>query len=420
MNEVVVTGLGVIMGEVVSPLSLFNTLKSGQSQIRIHPEFNALGFTNPAMCYLDQNQRQWLQQQVGKDVHGLHSQMALYAATQAWQQASPGKITARGGVMVASNKQSFDEQHLAGIAAHYDTTLDQFDLDSYLLQPTTTNHSLFNFHQDLPSQLLAGRYGLQAIPLTHGDACAAGSMAIGSAFRRIRAGEADLILVGASECMAGFSPLVAFSAVGALSVAENFQGAAISRPFDEEREGFIMGEGAAFLVLESAQHAARRKAAPLARIRGFAAQLEACRITASNEDGSEYARCMQACLDDAGLTIDAVDHINAHGTSTQMNDAVEARAIQTLFGSRSKHIPVTANKSALGHSLATSGAVEALLSILTLQQQCLLPTLNFRQGDAVTSTLNIVTTARPYSCRHILSNSFGFGGENCSLLLEAV
>jgi 3-oxoacyl-[acyl-carrier-protein] synthase II len=157
----------------------------------------------------------------------------------------------------------------------------------------------------------------------------------------------------------------------------------------------------------------------LARIGGFAGMAEACRMTASLDDGSEYARCIEAALDDAGLAAHQVDHINAHGTSTGANDACEAAAIRRVFGERAARIPITANKSAMGHSIGNSGAAEAVLSVLSLQRQVVLPTLNYSEADEKCSGLDIVTSLRPALINTILSNSFGFGGENCALILRA-
>src|SRR5690606_6965868 len=164
-----------------------------------------------------------------------------------------------------------------------------------------------------------------------------------------------------------------------------------SRPFDKDRSGFVIGDGAAFLVLESRAHAEARGARVLARIAGYAGVAEAVQMTSSSRDGSDYAACIRAALADAGLTPDEIDHVNAHGTSTQANDACEAAALHTVFADRAGHVPITGNKSAMGHSLANSGAAEAVLSVLSIQRQTLLPTLNFTERDDVTRGLDIVT-----------------------------
>jgi 3-oxoacyl-[acyl-carrier-protein] synthase II len=254
--------------------------------------------------------------------------------------------------------------------------------------------------------------------MTLGDACAAGGMAIGSAMRHIRHGELDVALAGAAEAMCNYVPMVGFGILGALCGELSGPPHTLSRPFDKDRSGFIMGEGSAFLVLESEEHARRRGAAVLARVSGFARQAEAWRMTSSPAGGASYARCMRAALDDAGLAPKDIDHVNAHGTSTVNNDACEAAAIRSVYGERAEQLPVTSNKSALGHSLAASGALEAVLSVLSLARQQLLPTLNFREADAATAGIAVVRETRAAALRHVASHSFGFGGENCVLVFS--
>ncbi|RYD90600.1 MAG: beta-ketoacyl-[acyl-carrier-protein] synthase family protein, partial [Sphingobacteriales bacterium] len=163
-----------------------------------------------------------------------------------------------------------------------------------------------------------------------------------------------------------------------------------------------------------------RGAKILGYISGFSKHTEAWRITSSRQDGSDYARCMRDAITDAGLSLEDIDHINAHGTSTEQNDSCESMAIKKLFASRAASIPVTSNKSAIGHSLAASGAIEAAMSILSLHHQMLLPTLNYQAPDDDTAGIDVVKTATAAPIRHVLSNSFGFGGENSALVMSAV
>lgn len=308
---------------------------------------------------------------------------------------------------------------MLALCRHYDPVADQVSLDDYLQHENHDASSYFHKRQDMAALTLAQVYGFDDAIMTPGDACAAGGISIGTGFRHIAHGELDVALVGATETMSNYVPLIAFAALGALSQHPTDAPEKLSRPFDKDRSGFIMGEGSAFLVLESLEHAQKRGAVILAKLSGFSRQCEAYRITASPKDGSDYGRCIQAALDDAGLPASAIDHINAHGTSTMQNDSVESAAIKLVFGERAAEIPTTSNKSALGHSLAASGAIEAVLSVVSLQEQMLLPTLNFHEGDADTSGLNIVQKAAPMTIKHIVSNSFGFGGENCVLVLSA-
>lgn len=320
---------------------------------------------------------------------------------------------------MACNKHPTEAERLTGLAGCYDFEKGQLDLDRYI---TTSNHEPERFYhrlQDNATLSLAQRFGLMDIIMTHGDACAAGGISIGSAYRYIRHGVLDVALAGGTEVMCNLLPLLAFSVIGAHAQESSFTGPSVSRPFDKRRSGFVMGEGSACLVMESRSHAEARSAHILARISGYAGMAEACSMTASQKDGSEYARCIESALSDAELSPTAVDHINAHGTSTVISDACEAAAIWKVFGACAGHIPITANKSAMGHSLGNSGATEAVLSVLSLQRQLVLPTLNYSEADEECAGLDIVTNLRPTSMDVILSNSFGFGGENCTLIIQA-
>ena len=421
-NEVVVTGIGVICSQAMSSQELFERLKNKRSSVRNHPQYAAYGLPNPACAYVDE--QVWLQlkaQQADRFAYtlGPQAQLAAYAAEQALADSGVniGEVT-RKGLFVASNKYTLTEQQLLALGRHYNAAADRVDLDGYLHSERHDSSSHFHKRQDVAALALAEFYGFDGVVMTPGDACAAGGIAIGTGYRHILHGELDVALVGATEAMCNYMPLIGFSALGALSQVASDRPETISRPFDKDRSGFVMGEGSAFLVLESLEHARRRGATILAKLSGFSKQAEAWRITASPSDGSQYARCMLAALDDAGLATDVVDHINAHGTSTQQNDGCESAGIKLVFGERAATIPVTSNKSALGHSLAASGAIEAVLSVMSLQTQILLPTLNFTEADEVTSGLDVVREARPAAIKHIVSNSFGFGGENCSLVFS--
>jgi 3-oxoacyl-[acyl-carrier-protein] synthase II len=184
-----------------------------------------------------------------------------------------------------------------------------------------------------------------------------------------------------------------------------------------DRCGFVISEGAAMIILESAEHAQRRKAAPLGRVLGYANMCEAQKMTSSSRDGSKYEECMEAAIEDAGLLSSAVQHVNTHGTSTQANDSCEALALQRVFGECQEHVTFTANKSAIGHSLAGSGAIEAVLSLISLRDGVLLPTLNYDHDRAEYPSLKFLSEPVRQSINVVMSNSFGFGGVNSSLVL---
>ncbi len=423
-QDVVVTGIGVAAGSFVEPDALFNHIGSGGSLIRVHPFHAACGFPNPASAFLDPTTWDIVDEYAvleNKETLGPAARLAWYTAGKAWEQSGlPLQLDqACGGVFIACNKHPMETERLAELAQCCDFEKGQLDLDQYI---TTSTHDPKRFYQRLQDHtalILAQRFGLTQVIMTHGDACAAGGMAIGNAYRYIRHGVLDVALAGGTEVMCSLMPLLAFSMIGAHAQESAFPDASSSRPFDKQRGGFVMGEGSACLVLESRDHAEARGARILAEIGGYAGIAEAHSITASKRDGSEYARCIQSALADAGIEPDQVDHINAHGTSTQVSDACEAAAIRQVFGANAGQIAITANKSALGHSLGNSGAIEAVLSVMSLKKQMILPTLNYTEGDLEGDALNIVTELRPEPVNVILSNSFGFGGENCALVLKA-
>ncbi len=423
MDDVVITGIGAVCGTAADAASLFEQLRSGKSMVREHPVYKHYGFRTAALATV--SDEVWAQVKASLGPHpagwGRATQLGVYAARQALcgsGLAGVARPDMRAGVFVGNNKSTFDESQFASLSGYYDAARQRIDFDAFLDEGLHDVDSFHRKHQDTTALALAADSGWQDCISTHGDACAAGGMAIGAAYRRIRAGDLDVALAGASETMAGFAPLAAFAAVGALAADEVLEPSALSRPFDARRSGFVMGEGAAFLVLESAAHARARGAKVISTLRGFACRLEAHRITSSTETGQEYARCISAALADAGLGPQDIEHVNAHGTSTPANDTSEAMALKHVFGDRVGRLPVTANKSALGHSLACSGAIEAVLSALTLANRTLLPTLNFERPCAASEGLDIVTEARAQAVRTVLSNSFGFGGQNCCLVLE--
>jgi 3-oxoacyl-[acyl-carrier-protein] synthase II len=249
------------------------------------------------------------------------------------------------------------------------------------------------------------------------SACATGGHAIGEASEIIKRGDAEIMLAGGSEAGV-FEPLVGgFAAMRALSTRnDDPQGA--SRPFDQGRDGFVVGEGSAVLVLEELDHALARGATPLAEIVGYGATADASHITLPAPGGIGAVRAARRALEKAGLTPADVDHVNAHATSTPEGDKAELQAIRTIFGDDVTRISITANKSMLGHTLGAAGAIEAAISILTIRDGCVPPTINLEDPDPNGEGLDLVpNVAKRQDVRTVLSNSFGFGGQNTALLL---
>lgn len=249
------------------------------------------------------------------------------------------------------------------------------------------------------------------------SACASGSHSIGDAFRIIQHGCADVMICGGTEASISELALAGFCAAKALST-RNDEPQRASRPFDLNRDGFVMGEGAGILILESLEHAQQRKARIYAELIGYGSTGDAYHITAPPEDGNGAARCMAMALADAGLRPEEVGYINAHGTSTKLNDACETAAIKAVFGPAAYKIPISSTKSMTGHLLGAAGSVEAVVTVLTLFSGVIPPTINYETPDPACDLDYVPNVARRQPVEVAMSNSFGFGGHNAVLVFR--
>jgi 3-oxoacyl-[acyl-carrier-protein] synthase II len=250
------------------------------------------------------------------------------------------------------------------------------------------------------------------------SACASSNHAIGDALNIIRRGDADVMIAGGSEAGIGEIPVAAFSAMKALSTKRNDEPEKASRPFDADRDGFVMGDGAGILVFEALEHAQARGAVILAELVGYAATDDASHITLPAPGGRGAAASMRLALADAGMKPDDVDYINAHGTSTPPNDRAETAAIKTVFAERAHEIPISSTKSMTGHMLGAGGGVEAIACVRALQEGILPPTINYENPDPECDLDYVPNTARQVAIRTAMSNSFGFGGHNATIILR--
>ena len=261
---------------------------------------------------------------------------------------------------------------------------------------------------------IAIQFGLKGPNLSVVTACATGAHSIGDAFRVIQYNDADVMVAGGTE--ANLTPLTigGFNALKALST-RNDPPEKASRPFDKERDGFVVGEGAGIVVLEELEHARMRGAPIYAEIIGYGYNADAYHITAPSPDGDGSIRCMRLALKDAGISPGQVDYINAHGTSTDLNDLSETIAIKKVFGDGAYKIPISSTKSMIGHLLGAAGAVEAIFSILAIRDQVCPPTINYEHQDPECDLDYVPNTARKHPINVVMSNSFGFGGTNAVL-----
>jgi 3-oxoacyl-[acyl-carrier-protein] synthase II len=270
---------------------------------------------------------------------------------------------------------------------------------------------------DTAPGMVAIHLGIRGPNLAIVTACATGSNTLGEAAAIIRRDDADVMLAGGSEAAIVPVAMAGLNVMGALSARnDNPQGA--SRPFDKDRDGFLMGEGGAVLVLEELEYAKARGAKILAEITGYGTSDDAFHISAPAENGAGAALCMRLALAHAGLQPDQIGYINAHGTSTPLNDKSETAAIKTVFGELAYGIPVSSTKSMTGHLLGASGALEAIFCVQILQNNLLPPTINYETPDPECDLDYVPNKPRPANPKHIMSNSFGFGGHNATLIIS--
>ena len=287
-------------------------------------------------------------------------------------------------------------------------------------QPPQTLRDRLLFLQtpsDLCVHLIAHVHGLDQPPLTHTSACASGTDALGAAFRLVRSGRRRWVLAGGTDSMINPMGVGGFCKIGATSTANDTPQKA-SRPFDRNRDGFVLGEGAALMVLESLEDARNRGAAVHAEVVGYGNSFDAHGISEPHPEGRGAYQSMARALADAGLSADVIDCVNAHGSSTPKNDVMETLALKRLLGARAGRVPIVSTKSMIGHLIAAAGAVEAVAAVACMQAGWVHPTVNLDEPDPACDLDYVPHTARRNRQEYVLSNSFGFGGQNAALVLR--
>jgi 3-oxoacyl-[acyl-carrier-protein] synthase II len=337
--------------------------------------------------------------------------MAMAAAHEAvadagWEPKTDAERNSTG-VMIGSG--------IGGLKVIHETALILKDKGPRRVSPFFIPAALIN----LASGHVSIKYGFRGPNHSVVTACATGSHAIGDAARMIALEDADVMVAGGAESTINRLGIAGFSASRALSTNFNDNPPAASRPWDKDRDGFVMGEGAGILVLEEYEHAKARGAKIYAEVIGYGMSGDAHHITAPAEDGNGGFRAMQAALKRAKLDPQDIDYINAHGTSTPLGDEIELGAVKRLFGEHAYELTMSSTKSAVGHLLGAAGAVEAIFSILALRDQVAPPTLNLENPSEGCDIDLAPKQAKPRKIRNVLSNSFGFGGTNASLVFSA-
>jgi len=277
--------------------------------------------------------------------------------------------------------------------------------------------SIIRNNSNRTAALLSSKFGLTGVNCTITSACASGTQAAGIGFRAVQRGDADLVLVGGADSMINPVGLVFFVLLSAASTSAD-QPETLCRPFDRRRSGLVMGEGAGAVVLEEVSRARNRGARIYGEVTGYGASLDAYQVTAPHPEGRGAEQAMRAALKDAGLGPDGIDYINAHGTSTKLNDAIETAAIKRVFGEHARRLAISSTKSLIGHLLAGSGAPELVFTVLTVARDEIHPTLNLTHPDPKCDLDYVPNAKRTQRVRAALSNSFGFGGQNGSIIVK--
>ncbi|WP_350261094.1 beta-ketoacyl-ACP synthase II [Pantoea sp. BJ2] len=418
MKRIVITGMGLVSPLGCGTEAVWQSLLAGKSGISALPPEMVQDITCKVagqVPTLEQDPQHGFNPDgiiAAKDRKKMDRfiEFALVAAHEALTQANwfpqDSAQQQRTATVIATGIGGFNE-----IANAVETTAER---GPRRLSPFTIPSFLANLAAGHVS-IAHGFRGPIGAPVT---ACAAGAQAIGDAARLIRSGEADIALCGGTEAAIHRVSLAGFAAAKAMSGGFNDRPEQASRPFDRDRDGFVMGEGAGLLVIESLEHAQARGATPLAELVGYGTSADAYHLTAGPENGEGARRAMETALAQAGITASEVQHINAHATSTPVGDKGELAAISSLFaGSK---VAITSTKSATGHLLGAAGGVEAIFSILALRDQVAPPTLNLQHPDEAAVGLNLVALKpQPTAMTYALSNGFGFGGVNASLLFKA-
>ncbi len=421
-RRVVVTGIGCVTPLGTQIETVWRRLLGGESGIGYISLFDASNFPTRISAEV----RDWDLTEVGEDLErwkyqGRHTHFAIGAAKKAMADSGleNGRIDPlRFGVYAGSGEGQQDFQRFVQmmLAAMDDGEL---NLAKFTKTGLEILHPLVELEQEpnMPAGHLASLVGAQGPNANCLTACAASSQAIGEAVEIIRRGEADVMLSGGTHTMIHPFGVTGFNLLTALSTY-NEEPQKASRPFDRNRDGFVLGEGAGMVVLEELEQAKARGAHIYGEMCGYGSTADAFRITDTHPEGRGAISCIKMALDDAKVTTDQIAYINAHGTSTSVNDRVETLAVKRVFGERAYKIPVSSTKSMMGHLIAAAGATEVIFCLLAIRDNVVPPTTNYETPDPACDLDYVPNVCREVPCNTVLTNSFGFGGQNISLVIR--
>lgn len=422
-RRVVVTGMGAITPVGNDVESMWNVLRAGGSGIGYITHFDASRFpTRIAAEVKDFDLSRYVPDTSKYRFSGRNVTFALAAATEAVRASGLASATidpTRFGVYLGAGEGQQDFPVFMKMISEAWRN-DAVDLEEFTRAGLRELHPVFEMEQEpnMPAGHLAALFNAQGPNLNCLTACAASSQAIGEATEIIRRGDADLMLSGGAHSMIHPFGVTGFNLLTALST-HNEEPRRSSRPFDKNRDGFVLGEGAGMLILEELEHARARGAHICGEIVGYGSTADAFRITDTHPEGRGAVSCIQMALRDAGLNTNQVQYVNAHGTSTDVNDRVETMAIRQALGADAYKTPVSSIKSMMGHLIAAAGSVEAITCLLAIRDGVIPPTMNYETPDPECDLDYVPNQARDATVTTALSNSFGFGGQNISLIFSA-
>ena len=417
-QRVVVTGWGMVTSLGADVDTTFAAAREGRSGVTRLQRFDPTGLPCDIAAQVDTDAL--IEPHPWDEIATSEFRLLRHAAAEALTTARLDDIEDRHRIATTIGGHGITPGfHLLEMYARHTDEAGQVDVTALRDDPRWRAD---NFHERSPDTapvLLARLLDARGPVLPIVSACAAGTQAIGEGMHLIREGRADVVITGGAEPLLDFTYYTGFALLGALTRRYPSPEEA-SRPFDRRRNGFVIGEGAGVLVLESLASATARGVPILGEVLGYGDSADGYRITDPHPQGDGAVRAMRAAIADAGLTADDVDYVNAHGTSTPINDPVETLAAKTVFGERAYDVPMSSNKSMIGHTIGAAGAIEGILAMKGMQAGVLLPTINQTAPDRKCDLDYVPNEAREVAHRVVLSNSFGFGGQNACLCLGAV
>ena len=407
-RRVVVTGIGAVTPLGLDVETTWENLVAGKSAASTIRQFDAEGFPVRIACELtDFDVEKYVEKREARKMDP-STRYGVAAAVMAWKDSGLGDSgfdAGRVGVVIGSGVggiQTLEDQH------------------TVLMEKGPRRVSPFFIPMliaDMPSGAVSITLGLKGPNYATVSACASGAHAVGESFRAVQRGVADAMVTGGTEAAVCPMSLAGFASMKAIS-ARNDDPARASRPFDRERDGFVLGEGSGIVVLEELEHAKARGASIYAELLGYGATGDAFHMTAPAPDGEGMARAMREALRDASIEAGSIDYINAHGTSTPLNDKYETTAMKAAFGEHARKLTISSTKSMIGHLLGAAGGVELIITALAVKNAVAPPTINYEFPDPECDLDYTPNEARDVNIEHALTNSFGFGGHNAVLALR--